>query len=457
MPWSAGDAKKHKKGLSKEQAKKWAKIANKVLKDCRDKGGKDCEAKAIRVANSKFTEGSMKQTRKVPNSALYFKEPGHFEFAEEDGKKTFSMLAYSGKPIKGHWMWGDLAIDVMGMEFGKRAFPILEEHMRDKKIGFSKKKPSVENNALEIEEIELLSNPDAEVFYENAKNGFPYEASISVRPSVIEEIGEGQKAEVNGYTMKGPATIFRKGHVREASVCTFGYDNKTSVSVFNDSEEKELDLEILNQYDNNNAKQSDAELNDGSSEGDDNNGQGGNKMTLEELRQQHPELVAEIEKAAKKPLQDELAEKDRKITVLEDTNQQLSDTNKTNESRIADLEKSEAIRTERELSANAEGIFAAALSNSKIPARLHSKVRAQVRHDDFVEEGVLDEAKFKEAIANEIKSWETDLAAAYKKHDVVLGMTGGGDNEATGDSTDKNDRAEKLSDRLVGYITNDQK
>lgn len=47
MPWSSSDAKKHKKGLSSAQSRKWAKIANAVLSDSGDEG------KAIRIANSK--------------------------------------------------------------------------------------------------------------------------------------------------------------------------------------------------------------------------------------------------------------------------------------------------------------------------------------------------------------------------------------------------------------------
>lgn len=55
MPWKSTDALKHKKGLSKEDQKKWAKIANAVLSDCMGAGKseKDCAPKAIRVANSK--------------------------------------------------------------------------------------------------------------------------------------------------------------------------------------------------------------------------------------------------------------------------------------------------------------------------------------------------------------------------------------------------------------------
>ena len=56
MPWTVGDVDGHKKGLTPSQKRKWVKIANGVLADCEKSGGKDCEGKAIRVANSKFME-----------------------------------------------------------------------------------------------------------------------------------------------------------------------------------------------------------------------------------------------------------------------------------------------------------------------------------------------------------------------------------------------------------------
>ena len=53
MPWTAEDADKHKKGLSDEEKKKWAEIANSVLSQCRKDKGEDCEGKAIRIASGK--------------------------------------------------------------------------------------------------------------------------------------------------------------------------------------------------------------------------------------------------------------------------------------------------------------------------------------------------------------------------------------------------------------------
>lgn len=64
MPWTAADAKKHKKGLNSTQAKAWAEIANNALKEYGDEG------RAIRTANAKATRakkatnyGKKKSTR----------------------------------------------------------------------------------------------------------------------------------------------------------------------------------------------------------------------------------------------------------------------------------------------------------------------------------------------------------------------------------------------------------
>jgi len=58
MPWTAADAKRFKKGLTSAQAAQWAKIANGVLRSCQSQGSSDCEGKAIRIANSKFSDES---------------------------------------------------------------------------------------------------------------------------------------------------------------------------------------------------------------------------------------------------------------------------------------------------------------------------------------------------------------------------------------------------------------
>lgn len=50
MPWLPDQASKHKRGLTSSQSKKWARIANSVLRKDGDEG------KAIRIANVKAVE-----------------------------------------------------------------------------------------------------------------------------------------------------------------------------------------------------------------------------------------------------------------------------------------------------------------------------------------------------------------------------------------------------------------
>jgi len=56
MPWDEkSDLEKYKKGMTTAQKEKWIMIANNVLKSC-DKSPEECEASAIKIANSKVSE-----------------------------------------------------------------------------------------------------------------------------------------------------------------------------------------------------------------------------------------------------------------------------------------------------------------------------------------------------------------------------------------------------------------
>lgn len=72
MPWKSSDSTKHKKGLSEQDQKKWASIANSVRKDCIEDGGSEeyCDGKAIRIANSKVgkTNNNMEKYSQLNNN-----------------------------------------------------------------------------------------------------------------------------------------------------------------------------------------------------------------------------------------------------------------------------------------------------------------------------------------------------------------------------------------------------
>lgn len=67
MPWTTEDVDKFKKDLSDEQKKKWVSIANSALENCQKEGGSDCEAKAIRIANSQIGSTENKQAEFLSN------------------------------------------------------------------------------------------------------------------------------------------------------------------------------------------------------------------------------------------------------------------------------------------------------------------------------------------------------------------------------------------------------
>lgn len=52
MPWKVEDVERHKKGLTDHQKETWVKVANSAFASCQKAGREDCDASAIRQANS---------------------------------------------------------------------------------------------------------------------------------------------------------------------------------------------------------------------------------------------------------------------------------------------------------------------------------------------------------------------------------------------------------------------
>lgn len=463
MPWSAEEARKFKKGLTKNQAQKWARIANSVLSQCLKDGGKQksCEARAIKVANSKVGNNNnseevngVKKNMNVPAHALRFSEEANISLKDgDDEKPAFSMKAYSGKLIKGHYFWGDLAIDVNGIQFNGKRIPILEDHSWEKKLGVSNSLPKTENNEIFFDKVNLLSNPAATEFKQNLDDGFPFQSSISIRPLKVEELEEGVSAEINGYTMKGPGRIIRQSLFREASACVFGIDHRTSIQSLSESEE-EIEVEVCSLSD---SKKQKTEITKN----------GGNSMLdLTAIKEDHPDLVKQINAALKekddsitsltsekddlkKQVTDLTAERDE----LKKTSESLSETKTEYEKRIAALEKAESLRKERDLKQKADSLVDQKLSASELPERLYKRVKNQIDHNAFVDsEDKFDETKFAEHVDAEIASWVEDLKDD-ETSGKILGLSSGNSSE------DFSSDSDKLSDHMVSMagVVDDKK
>lgn len=388
MPWTVKDVESKKKGLTPEQKKKWVSIANSVYKECIAKGGSDktCAPKAIRIANSKFEE----ETMKAPRSAFNFVDPEAFAKVDKEG--NVDIVCYSGKPIKGHWYWGDLAIDVLGADFPKKFFPILEQHDLMRKIGFSTK-PSTDNNQLSLKNITFVDTPASVEFQTISKQGFPFEASISGRPVVIEQLEDGESAEVNGYMMKGPCSIWRKWTYKETSVCVFGADTHSKAKALAEGDE-EIEVGILR-------KRVDPETEEEITKQKE-----VNTVDLKELKekdvQAYNALMEEAKQAIKPEIERSFTQERETLTVkLGEMSTKLEEASQ----KILSFEKSEAIRQEGERKAKADSIWETKLKASEIPEHLYAKVRAHVSYEKFIKDGNFDETTFAAAVDSEIADW----------------------------------------------------
>lgn len=331
------------------------------------------------------------KTQKVPKKALLFNDPvdGVLSFSQKEGEegKKLSMLGYSGA-LMDHWWWGKVAVDVEGVKFGRKPYPILEEHMTEKKIGVAFS-VDTSNHQINFPEIKPMSNEFAEEVLSNMEAGFPYQASISIKPSKIEELKEGTTAKVNGFTVKGPAVIFRESLFRESSVCTFGVDSNTQTKAFSDKEEDLIELSY-------------------SVEGEEvvNNTMEEDVMDLKELKEKYPNLVFSLEQEVTEKHQVELTDKDTQIDGLNQTITSLTEEKKGLDEKIQGFEKKEALRVEQDLKASAASLASEMLNASALPQRVHPKIQQFVNYSDFVKDSVLDEAAFKARIETEIKEWE---------------------------------------------------
>lgn len=173
---------------------------------------------------------------KIPRGALIFAD------STEDVKadKKLNMTVLSGKTIKNHWYWGDLAIDLDGMSLNGTKYPILENHDINKKIAFTGR-PIVSGGKLKInpDKTTFVDTPESREFRKLSSKGFPYQASLAGHPTKIERLGPKESAIVNGSKIQGPASIWRKWIFKEASVAVFGWDTKTSSAAFSFRDEYE--------------------------------------------------------------------------------------------------------------------------------------------------------------------------------------------------------------------------
>lgn len=165
----------------------------------------------------------------IPEDAFHFAASCEFVREGAEGEKAIpvTILARSGEPLV-HWYWGRCVHDFDGMQIHKKSLPIDYSHDYSEVLGFLNQFDWEAGDLIAKGEIVPFSNIDrASEVYHKAKQGVPYEASISFdMPEAVEEVGEGAQAEVNGRVFQGPILIFRKWNLRGVAICPYGYDRR---------------------------------------------------------------------------------------------------------------------------------------------------------------------------------------------------------------------------------------
>jgi len=146
----------------------------------------------------------------------------------EEGKKkrTFSGVAYSGEVITDHWYWDRIIFDLDSMQI-KGRIPALLDHSTRQRAGAINSHSIDHQDGLTVSG-DLMSNEFGTQVAQDSDDGFPWQMSVRIEPSAVEEIQAGASVTVNGKVHQGPITVFRGGRIREVSFCALGADDNTN-------------------------------------------------------------------------------------------------------------------------------------------------------------------------------------------------------------------------------------
>jgi hypothetical protein len=170
----------------------------------------------------------------IPQAACLFAFGEAIDFAAGEEKDSVRLVGYRGDIID-HWFWGNLAFDMDGLRFAKKATPGLIDHQSSQRLTFAKAqsiKPEV------FIAGPILDNEDAQKVKADMAKGFQFEASLSLAPTLVEQVAKGESVEVNGKMLRGPGAVFRKAAIKEISATVFGAFSNTESALYSATDEQ---------------------------------------------------------------------------------------------------------------------------------------------------------------------------------------------------------------------------
>lgn len=140
---------------------------------------------------------------------------------------TISIDAYDGGPMMVNGYYRPVVVECSGVTGG--TVPLLRNHDADRIVGHGT--VSVEGGKIRVAGTLSGSAEETEEIKTLAANGFPWQASIGLQPTRLENVEAGAKVVVNGAELSGPFVLVRAGRLKEVSVLAVGASGETSAKV----------------------------------------------------------------------------------------------------------------------------------------------------------------------------------------------------------------------------------
>lgn len=142
---------------------------------------------------------------------------------------TFSMVAYTGGPMRLAGFQDPVVVDLTGVRAAAESVAILRDHQPSHPLG---------HGSIEVRDGRIIASGELSVPSEDreqvvaaAKAGFPWQASIGARVLRAERYRRGQRVTVNGRAFGGPVIVARRVEIREISVLALGADQNTKTRI----------------------------------------------------------------------------------------------------------------------------------------------------------------------------------------------------------------------------------
>jgi phage major head subunit gpT-like protein len=160
---------------------------------------------------------------------LRLRKSATIKAAAGDAAPTFELVAYNGGPLALDNYDLPVVIDLAGLEVAPSVVANWN-HDPDKVVGHV---VATENDGNSVTMRGALSHAgeSRDIIVASAKSGFPYQASVEVRPDDLEQVRAGETVTVNGKEVEGPAIIARTGYLYGIAFVPRGADESTSVSI----------------------------------------------------------------------------------------------------------------------------------------------------------------------------------------------------------------------------------